>query len=834
VHSVALAVALILSGTAGRAESAIALQGTVTDGTTAVLGGASVGAPCGSTLTDGAGQYSLTEEQLCFTSDGTVTFQLTGYYQHSEPYAIAAMPTTVDASLVPGGPVVQGTVTDANTAAPIAGAFVAVCILELPAGCIGATTGPDGRYAFDSSQIPDSLPGTLHAYFERVTATGYLEYLSACCDVLFTISPPLPVTRDFVLTPTAGVLLQGTVTDRVTAAPLAGVSVGAPCGSTLTDGAGQYSFTAEQLCFTFDGTVTFQAPGYYQHSEPYAIAAVPTTVDASLQPGGALVQGTVTDTNTAAPIAGAFVSLCILELPAGCIGTTTGLDGRYAFDSSQIPDSLPGTLHVFFERVTAAGYFEYLSACCDALFTISPPLPVTRNFSLVPAGVALHGTVIDGTTMAPLGGVSVGAPCGSTLTDGTGRYSFTGEQLCFTLAGTVTFQALGYYQHSEPYAIATVPTTVDASLLPGGALVQGTVTDTSTAAPIAGAFVSLCILELPAGCIGTATGLDGRYAFDSSQIPDSLPGTLHVFFEAAAAAGYFPYESACCDVLFEIRPPLPVARDLQLASTGTPRSVTIATEPPGLDITVDGTGYSSPQTFSWQPSSTHSIGTTSPQSPVPGTRYLFSSWSDGGAQSHAIAPPDEDTTYTAFFTTQYLLTTTASPAAGGSITAGGWFDPDTPVSIDATASSGYTFAGFTGDLTGTATPQTLVMNGPKTVVAHFVFTFTGFFPPVDNPPVLNVANAGRAIPVKFGLGGDRGLNIFASGSPSSQAIACDTFAPEGVVTETVTAGGSSLSYDAVTNRYTYVWKTDKSWTGCRELRLELIDGSVHTARFKLK
>jgi hypothetical protein len=64
VHSVALAVALLLSGTAGRAESAIALQGTVTDGTTAVLGGVSVGAPCGSTLTDGAGQYSFTAEQL--------------------------------------------------------------------------------------------------------------------------------------------------------------------------------------------------------------------------------------------------------------------------------------------------------------------------------------------------------------------------------------------------------------------------------------------------------------------------------------------------------------------------------------------------------------------------------------------------------------------------------------------------------------------------------------------------------------------------------------------------------------------------------------------------
>jgi hypothetical protein len=650
--------------------------------------------------------------------------------------------------------------------------------------------------------------------------------------VLFDITAPLPVTRDLALTPTGGVMLQGTVTDRTTTAPLAGVSVGAPCGVTVTDGSGRYSLTADQLCFIPDGTVSFQAPGYYQHSAPYAIAAVPTTLDATLLAGGVLVQGTVTDASTAAPIAGAFVTVCILELPTGCIGATAGPDGRYAFDSSQVPDSLPGTLQVFFERASAAGYFDYVSACCNVVFAIGPSLPVTRNFSLVPAGVALQGTVIDGTTTAPLGGVSVGAPCGSTLTDGNGRYSFSAEQLCFILAGTVTFQAPGYYQHSASYAIAAVPTTLDASLRAGGPLVQGTVTDDITAAPIAGAFVTICILELPAGCIGTTTGLDGRYAFDSSQVPDSLPGTLHVFFETVAAAGYVPYESPCCGPVFEIGAPLPVLRDVRLTSSGTPRSVTIATEPPGLDITVDGAVFPSPHTFTGQPSNPHTIGTPSPQAPGSGTRHLFAFWSDGGAQTHAIVVPDQDTTYTAFFTTQYLLTTTASPSAGGSVTAGGWFDPGTPVTIEATASSGYTFAGFTGDLAGTATPQTLVMGGPRTVVAHFVFTFTGFFPPVDNPPVLNVARAGSAVPVKFGLGGDRGLSIFASGSPSSQAIACDSLAPEGAVTETVTAGGSSLSYDPVTSRYTYVWKTDKSWTGCRELSLALIDGSVHTARFR--
>jgi hypothetical protein len=226
----------------------------------------------------------------------------------------------------------------------------------------------------------------------------------------------------------AGVALHGTVIDGTTTAPLAGVSVGAPCGSTVTDGTGRYSFTGEQICFSLAGTVTFQAPGYYQHSASYTIVVAPTTVDASLVPGGALVQGTVTDATTLAPVASAFVSICILELPAGCIGTPTGPDGRYAFDSSQFPDSLPGTLHVFFESATAAGYFEYLSACCDLLFAISPPLPATRDFVLTPtAGVLLQGTVTDRATTDPLAGVSVvGAPCGSTVTDGTGRYSFTG------------------------------------------------------------------------------------------------------------------------------------------------------------------------------------------------------------------------------------------------------------------------------------------------------------------------------------------------------------------------------------------------------------------------
>jgi FG-GAP repeat/HYR domain len=116
-----------------------------------------------------------------------------------------------------------------------------------------------------------------------------------------------------------------------------------------------------------------------------------------------------------------------------------------------------------------------------------------------------------------------------------------------------------------------------------------------------------------------------------------------------------------------------------------------------------------------------------------------------------------------------------------------------------------------------------------------LYNFSGFFPPVDNPPTVNVVNAGRAIPVKFSLSGNKGLNIFAAGYPVSQQIACSDGAPVSEIEQTVTAGGSSLSYHAGSDQYNYVWKTEKSWEGtCRQLIVRLNDGSDHVAYFKFK
>jgi hypothetical protein len=91
------------------------------------------------------------------------------------------------------------------------------------------------------------------------------------------------------------------------------------------------------------------------------------------------------------------------------------------------------------------------------------------------------------------------------------------------------------------------------------------------------------------------------------------------------------------------------------------------------------------------------------------------------------------------------------------------------------------------------------------------------------------------VPVKFSLGGDQGLDIFAAGYPISATIACDATADVDGIESTVSAGGSSLAYDPFADVYAYVWKTDKAWSGtCRQLVIGFVDGTFQRANFKLK
>ena len=156
------------------------------------------------------------------------------------------------------------------------------------------------------------------------------------------------------------------------------------------------------------------------------------------------------------------------------------------------------------------------------------------------------------------------------------------------------------------------------------------------------------------------------------------------------------------------------------------------------------------------------------------------------------------------------------------------------VTVNSTPASGSVFPVGTTTVNATADDGAgHISNCSFTVTVQY--NFAGFFPPVSNLPALNVVQAGRGIPVKFSLSGNKGLGIFAAGSPSSGPIVCNSSDPATLLEETVTAGGSSLSYDPVTDQYIYIWKTEASWAGtCRQLVVQLNDGSIHRANFKFK
>ncbi|KUG53851.1 hypothetical protein AVL61_15060 [Kocuria rosea subsp. polaris] len=127
-----------------------------------------------------------------------------------------------------------------------------------------------------------------------------------------------------------------------------------------------------------------------------------------------------------------------------------------------------------------------------------------------------------------------------------------------------------------------------------------------------------------------------------------------------------------------------------------------------------------------------------------------------------------------------------------------------------------------------------VATAQSTVVIS-AYEFTGFENPVKPLPTVNAMKAGRAVPLRFGLGGDQGMDILVEGSPASRQVDCDSGTEVSDVEETVAAGSSTLQYDPATDRYTYVWKTSAAWAGqCRNMQMTFDDGSSATVRFKFR
>jgi len=160
----------------------------------------------------------------------------------------------------------------------------------------------------------------------------------------------------------------------------------------------------------------------------------------------------------------------------------------------------------------------------------------------------------------------------------------------------------------------------------------------------------------------------------------------------------------------------------------------------GLYVTVDAVSFPVPKRFSsrydhaWVAKSSHTLGVPALNAPASvNTRYAFAHWSDGGAIVHSIASlPAVATNYVATVTPEYRPATTvdfapcggSSSIAPASPTHDGFYPAGRSLSFSATPDSGWTFAGWSYDVTGNANPASLTADDETLVVANFNTTST--------------------------------------------------------------------------------------------------------------
>ena len=378
----------------------------------------------------------------------------------------------------------------------------------------------------------------------------------------------------------------------------------------------------------------------------------------------------------------------------------------------------------------------------------------------------IQGTVTDQGTGQPIAGAVVAISGGGiAMTNTAGSYTIA-AQPGVPITGVLDIRKPGYFYSNPTYDLSGgTLVTVNAALIHGGTVVQGAMTDANTGLPIGNANLFLN------GLASAVTGADGRYTVDASQISETQAGGFTIDAGAVNAAGYFDINLSLPPPT-QLSPPYPRTLNLQMVSNGVTQTVSFVTNPSGLQITVDGTTYTTPQAFTWQPSNPHTVSTSSLQAGTPGTRYLFQNWSNGGAQSQTIVAPADARTFTAMFKTQFLLITAVDPEGAGTVTVGDWFDAGSNVSVAASAASGYVFDHFSGDLASNSSPQSLSITAPRSVTAHFVLLAQPTTTALQSSP--DPAPFGSAVTLTATVTGNSPTGTVAFNDGASTISSCGT------------------------------------------------------------
>ena len=532
----------------------------------------------------------------------------------STPITVTAGATTtgIDFALTAGG-VIEGTITNAVTGAPILNAVVLIFSSDGRSG-FGAFPNNSGVY-----KSREGLPtGTYYVLTETLGFVNklYNNFTCAPCDErtgtpVFVTAGSTTSGINFALT--QGGRISGRITNAATSAPLTGVTVriynslGELVTSINSNSAGTYTTGSVLPTGTYyartassQGLLTQAYSGIDCTActptlgAPIAVTAGSTTtgVDFALTAGGR-ISGTVTDADTGAPLSEALVQIfapgggVIVSVRTNSIGFYTsqvGLaTGRY-YVASLRPGGYEGQV-----------YSNIACAPCDV--TTGIPVSVTAgsittgiNFALRKRG-RISGTITDAATSAPLANVLVeilnssGDQLSGGITNISGNYTTLAELPSGTYYAR-TFNTPGYvdelYNNIEcagcvvtsgtPITVTAGSTTTGINFtLAAGGRISGAVTDSATSLPVGGVTVEI---YNSSGILVTSvlTDASGNYTTRAAMPTGSY------YVRAINNVGYLTelYNNVTC-----------LECDV---TTGTPVSVTAGATTTGINFALDAGG----------------------------------------------------------------------------------------------------------------------------------------------------------------------------------------------------------------------------------------------------
>jgi hypothetical protein len=330
--------------------------------------------------------------------------------------------------------------------------------------------------------------------------------------------------------------------------------------------------------------------------------------------------------------------------------------------------------------------------------------------------------------------------------------------------------------------------------------------------------------------------LDGIAQDVQTQSP-SLASSAHLKLgmrgEPAETPGHFYLHGALDDAQIYSRA-LSTA-EIQTIVNSSPSDTTAPEITPDIQgILGDNGWYISDITVSWNVvdhesaiSSTSGCGPTTITSDTAGTTLTCSATSDGGTSTETVTIKRD--------ATAPVLSPIVSPD---------------PILLNGSATAA---AGASDNLSGISSQGCDTLNissvGAKTVTCSavdgagnstsasaaysVVYRFDGFFPPVDNPPVLNVARAGRKIPLRWRLTDANGAPItnLANVTVTVATRACGLHVTRDVI-ETYATGAPGLRNHG-NGYYQFNWKAPAAYArSCKTLWLDLGEASPRTADFR--